>query len=170
MIELRDPPEAVMSRTARATLHLCRAGVAAAAAAVLLTACGGDGQESASGSAETSGTAGGTTEGSGTSDFCAQAEGIDQRVEDALSGAEDDDPSVPDAFRQIALELRDVQPPDAIRDDWTELSAGLDRMADAFTELDLTDPGSLELLDEAEGNLTTASDNVDRYLRDECGI
>jgi hypothetical protein len=162
-----------MSRTARTTLHLCRAGAAAATAAVLLTACGGGGQESASGSAETS-TAGaetsGTTASPEASDFCAQAEGIDQRVDEALSGVEDDDPSVPDAFRQIAVELRDIEAPDAIRQDWTELSSGLDRMADAFADFDITDPGSLEVLEEAEGNLTTASDNVDRYLRDECGI
>jgi len=163
-----------MSRTARPTSYLCRAGVAAAAAAVLLAGCSGDGQESASGSPETSGTAGadasGTTAAPGASDFCAQAEGIDERVEAALSGIGDDDPSVADGFRQIALELRDIEAPDAIRQDWADLSAGLDRMADAFTELDITDPGSLEILDEAEGNLTRASDDVDRYLRDECGI
>jgi len=163
-----------MSGTAPEVLHLCRAGVAAAAAAVLLTACGGDGDESSAGSADSGGSAsadaGGSTAPSGSSDFCAQAEDIDQRVEDALSGADDDDPSVADAFRQIAVELRDIEAPDAIRDDWAELSAGLDRMAEAFGELDITDPSSLEVLDEAEGNLTRASDNVDQYLSDECGI
>jgi hypothetical protein len=161
-----------MSRTARTTLHLCRATVAAATAAVLLTACGGDGPESASGSAETSGTAdaSGTTAPSGESEFCARAEEIDSQVEAALSGVDDGDPSVTDAFRQIAVELRDIEPPDAISQDWAELSAGLDRMADAFADFDITDPDSLQVLDEAEGNLTTASDNVDQYLSDECGI
>jgi hypothetical protein len=162
-----------MSRTARTTLHLCRAGVAAATAAVLLTACGGDGDESSSGSAETSGTAGADTSGtapSGESEFCARAEEIDSRVEAALSGIDDADPSVTDAFRQIAVELRDIEPPDAISQDWAELSAGLERMAEAFADFDITDAGSLEALEEAEGNLTTASDNVDQYLSDECGI
>jgi hypothetical protein len=160
-----------MSPTARTTLHLCRAGLAAATAAVLLTACSGDGEDSASGSAETSGSASADTSSpSGASEFCARAEEIDSRVEAALAGVDDADPSVTDAFRQIAVELRDIEPPDAISQDWAELSAGLERMADAFADFDITDADSLQALDEAEGSLTTASDNVDQYLRDECGI
>jgi hypothetical protein len=50
------------------------------------------------------------------------------------------------------------------------MSAGLDRMADAFADLDITDLDSLDALDQAEGNLTEAGDNVDQYLSDECGI
>jgi hypothetical protein len=164
-----------MSRTVRTTGNLCRAGAAAAAAALLLTACGGsDDGGSASGSTDTPAAAGAdaseTPAASGAADFCAQAEGIDQRVEDALAGLDDDDPSVADAFRQISVELRDIEAPAAISEDWTALSAGLDRMADAFADLDITDLDSLDSLDQAEGDLTTASDHVDQYLSDECGL
>ncbi len=54
----------------------------------------------------------------------------------ALSDPEGDDPSVPDAFRQIATELRGIDAPDAIRSNWEAMAAGLDRMADAFADVD----------------------------------
>jgi len=162
-----------MSRTVRPTLDLYRAAVAGAAAIVLLTACGGGGG-AATGSPATTGPAGGdasdTTAASGAGDFCDQVAGIDHRVESALSDLEGDDPPVADAFRQIATEVRDITAPAAIASDWEAMAAGLDRMADAFADLDLPDLDSLESLDRAEGDLTAASSSVDAYLSDECGI
>ncbi len=157
----------------------CRAAVAAAAAVVLLTACGGDGGDPASdatptpSAAETGATGtgdAGTGSASGGEEFCAQAAGLDERVDEALSGIGDGDPSVTDAFRRVAEELRAVEAPAPIAADWEALAGGLDRMADAFTDLDVTDPGSLTALEDVEGQLSTASENVDAYLRDECGI
>ena len=150
-----------------------RVGVACAAAVVLLAACGGGSSEA--GSATTTPAAGqsgeGTAASGGAADFCAQAAGIDQRVDAALSDLEGNDPSVPDAFRQIATELRGIDAPDAIRSDWEAMAAGLDRMADAFAGVDsITDLDSLEALDQAEGDLTKAGRNVDDYLADECGL
>lgn len=43
-------------------------------------------------------------------------------------------------------------------------------MAAAFADFDITDPASLTALEEAEGDLTAASTNVETYLRDKCGI
>ncbi len=63
-----------------------------------------------------------------------------------------------------------MDPPDEIAADWDAMAGGLDRLAAAFADFDLTDPDSLEALEEAEGELTTASENVETYLRDECGI
>jgi hypothetical protein len=165
-----------MSRTLRRARSACRVTIAGAAVAVLLAGCGGDDSptESAAGSAansagsSTSAAGEGTTAASG--DFCAQAATIDQRVDEALSDLQGDDPSVADAFRQLAAELRGLDPPEAISADWEALSSGLDRMAQAFADLDLTDPDSLAGLDAAEGELSTASSNVEDYLRDECGI
>ncbi len=143
-----------------------------AAAVVLLTACGGG---SEAGSATATPAAGQSEEGTaaadGAADFCARAAGIDQRVDAALSDLEGDDPSVTDAFRQIATELRGIEAPDAISSDWEAMAAGLDRMADAFAGIDdITDLHSIESLDRAEGDLTAASRNVDAYLSDECGL
>jgi hypothetical protein len=151
----------------RRSLSFCRAGVTGAAAVVLFAACGGG---SATDSSATAATAAGTTPESGQGDFCTQAAGLDERVDSALSDAGEDDPSVPDAFRQIATELRGIEAPDEIAADWEQLAGGLDRMADAFADFDVTDPDSLATLDEVEGDLSTASSSVENYLRDECGI
>ena len=160
-----------MSRTVRPTASLRRAGVAGAAAVVLLTACGGDGGESATDSPEATGTVAEQTATPGAATFCTQAAGIDQRVDSALSDLEGNDPSVTDAFRQIATELRGIDAPDAIRSDWEAMAAGLDRMANAFADIDdIPDLDSIESLDRAAGDLTTASTNVDTYLSDECGL
>jgi hypothetical protein len=161
-----------MSRTLRRARRTCRAAIAGAAVAVLLTACGGDDPpaDSAADSAGSATSAAGEGTAAAPGEFCGQAAGMDQRVDAALSDLEGDDPSVPDAFRQLATEMRGLDAPEAIATDWEALSSGLDRMAQAFTDLDLTDPDTLDALDQAEGDLSTASSNVESYLRDECGI
>ena len=156
-----------MSRTGIA----CRGLLAGTAGVVLLAACGGgDNADSASSTTAGATDAAESSADSGGSDFCTQAADIDQRVEEGLAGLNDDDPSVPDAFRQIAEELRNIEAPAAISSDWESLAGGLDGMADAFADFDITDPESLTALDEAESRLSTASTNVENYLRDECGI
>jgi hypothetical protein len=160
-----------MSPTVRRTVIACRAGVAGAATAVLLlAACGDDGGNGA-GSSPTEGAGQGeATETSGGDDFCTQAAGLEERVDSALSDLEGEDPSVPDAFRQIARELRAIDAPDPIASDWDAMAGGLDRMANAFADFDITDPDSVGALEDVEGELSTASTNVENYLRDECGI
>jgi hypothetical protein len=139
---------------------------AGAVAVVLLTACGGDDDPAADSTA-----AGATTTAaSGDSEFCTEAEGIDQRVDAALSGLDDPDASVSDAFTQVAEELRAIEAPEEIAADWESLASGLDLMAQAFADFDINDSESLAALEEAEGDLSTASGNVEIYLRDECGI
>jgi hypothetical protein len=150
-----------------------RVGMAGAAAVVLLAACGGGSSEADSATATPAAgqSAEGTAAADGAADFCTRAAGIDQRVDAALSDLEGDDPSVPDAFRQIATELRGIDAPDAISSDWEAMAAGLDRMADEFAGIDsIPDLDSLEALEQAEGDLTTAGRNVDDYLADECGL
>ncbi len=157
-----------MTRTLRPAATLFRAGVAGAAAVVLLTACGGSGgggggeRDAAAASDDTAAPAAG--------DFCSQAGDIDERVDAALSDLDGGDTSLSDAFSQIAVELRGITAPAAITSDWEAMAAGLDRMADALADFDITDLDSLDSLDEAEGDLTTSSENVEAYLSDECGL
>jgi hypothetical protein len=154
------------------TVGLFRVRVGGAAAVVLLAACGG-GEPEAESSPGTTATAGQGEEGAaapdGVADFCSRAAGVDQRVDSALGGVEGD-PSLTDAFHEIADDLRGIEAPAAIASDWNAMVAGLDRMAEAFGQVDVTDLDSLEALDRAAGDLTTVSDNVDRYLGEECGI
>jgi hypothetical protein len=161
-----------MSHTTRRTSFVCRAHIAAVAVVVLLSACGGGGSGTDSAATGSGGRTDGaaTTAPSGDSEFCAQAAEIDERVDSALSDAEGDDPSVPDAFRQVAEELRAIEAPESISSDWAALAGGLDLMADAFADFNITDSESVAALESAEQELSTASTNVENYLRDECGI
>jgi hypothetical protein len=157
-----------MSRSPHPLRHVVRGGVAGAAAVLLLTACGGSGDwdpENTGAAAES--TAAGESDAAGAGDFCSQAAGIDERVDSALAGMGDGDPSLADAFTQIATELRGITAPDAISAEWAAMAAGLDRMAAALADLDLTDLGAL---DRAEGNLTEAGEDVETYLSEECGL
>jgi hypothetical protein len=142
----------------------------AGAAVLVLGACGGGDGDSAADASPAASQAAETSAAAGQDEFCSQAAGIEKRVDSALSDLADDDPSVADAFEQVAAELRDIQPPDAIASDWEALAGGLDELAAAFADFDITDSDSLAALEAAEGDLTSASDNVEAYLRDECGI
>jgi hypothetical protein len=147
-----------------------RSAVLAGAVLLSLAACGGDDDPGSAASPSTSAEATQSAPASGGSDFCARAAGIDQRVEAAMTDLEGANPSVSDAFTRIAEELRAMDPPEQIAADWDAMAAGLDRMAEAFADFDITDPDSLTALEQAEGDLSTASGNVETYLRDECGI
>src|SRR3712207_4714989 len=109
--------------------------VSGALAVMLLVACSGDADSSADSSPAQTQAA--QPSGSGGDDFCARAADLDERVETALSDVEGDDPSVADAFRRLADEMRDVDAPDAIASDWDSMAAGLDRMSEAFADLDV---------------------------------
>jgi hypothetical protein len=160
-----------MSRTLRPIPLPVRAVVAGATAVVLLTACAGDGGDPADDSAGQAGrAASGSTTAAGADEFCHRAAGIDGRVDDALADLDDGDASLSAAFHQIAVELRGITAPAAISSDWAAMAAGLDRMADALADVDLTDLDSLESLDGAEGDLTSSSHDVDTYLSEECGL
>jgi hypothetical protein len=154
-----------MSSTEHGTRTICRTVLAAAGVGLLLTGCGGGNSDSGAAAATA---APDSTAPSGDTDFCDRAAGIDDRVDAAVSGLDED--SIPDAFRQLTVELRAIDAPAAIADDWETMAAGLDRMADALADFDITDLSTLEALDDAEGDLTAAGDRVDTYLRDQCGI
>jgi hypothetical protein len=154
-----------MSGTVRRNRTASRAGVAAAGVVLLLAGCGSG--NSPSGAAGTP--AAETTAPPGDADFCDQAAAIDDRVEEAVSDL-GDDASIPDVLRELTVELRAIEAPAPIAADWETMAGGLERMADAIADGDITDPTTLDALDAAEGDLSEAGDRVDTYLRDECGI
>jgi len=152
--------------------HTARRASIALTVAVLLSACGsGDsGTESAATEGAPSGGAETTAPSGDSSQFCSEAGRLEDRVDSALADADGGDPSVADALRQVTEELRGIEPPESIRSDWTAMANGLDRMSDVFADFDITDSESLAALDSAEEELSTASTNVENYLRDVCGI
>jgi hypothetical protein len=154
-----------VKKIAYRSLTVCRTGVAGAAAVVLLAACGGgDGSstDNADGSAADAGNA-------ANGEFCDQAGDIDARVDEVLSQL-DDGSSVPDSIHAAADDLRAIEAPEAITTEWTALVDGLDQMADALADFDLTDSDSVAAVADIGERLDTAGDNVQNYLEDECGI
>jgi hypothetical protein len=140
----------------------------AAAALVLLAACGdGSGTDSSAASTGAENSAAETSAATEQDDFCTQAAAIDERVDAALSDL-GSDTSIEDLFRQLAEEIRAVEPPEEIAADWETQADGLDRIAEALPEIDFTDPESLATLDEIDGELTAAGDNVTNYLDEQC--
>jgi hypothetical protein len=143
----------------------CRAGVAAAGVVLLLAGCGsGDSRSGAAGTPAAE-----TTAPPGDADFCDQAAALDDRVDSAVSDL-GNDASIPDALRELTVELRAIEAPAPIAADWETLAGGLERMTDAITDGDITDPTTLDALDAAERDLSGAGDRIDTYLREECGI
>ncbi|MGY1697451.1 hypothetical protein ACI780_21350 [Geodermatophilus sp. SYSU D00814] len=156
----------------RQQLRSVRAGVVTALGVVLLASCSGDDGGSGSGggsAADTPASSSAAEDSAAGDDFCAQAEDLDQRVETALDESGGGD-SIPDVFRQLAEEMQGINAPEAIAADWDTMRSGLERMADAVADLDLGDADSVAALEDAGSGLEAASDNVDTYLSDECGI
>lgn len=142
-----------------------------AAAVVLLTACGGsDEDSSASGSSESSPSASETAEAA--SEFCTEASSVQERV--SASFTEADPTSLGQVLQEGVTEIRGIEPPAEIAADWAALADGLEQIAEAFADVDLSDPAAQQELGqkvtELQGPLDTASTNVENYLRDECGI
>jgi hypothetical protein len=157
----------------RRILPAFRTGLPVAAAVVLLSACGGsDEGSSASSTGEAESSTSESSAGAAGSEFCTEAAAVQERV--GASFNEQDPTSLGLALQEGAAEIRGIKPPAEIAADWNTLADGLDQIAAAFAEVDLTDPAAQQALGqkiaELQIPLDTASTNVETYLRDECGI
>jgi hypothetical protein len=154
----------------RRTLPACRTGLSVAAAVVLLSACGGS-EEGASTAGTSSSPAEKTSEAG--SEFCTDAAAIQERVGATLND-QADPTALPQALQEAAAQIRAVEAPPEISDDWDTLADGVEQIATAFASIDFDDPDALttfqERVGQLQGQLATASTNVETYLRDECGI
>jgi hypothetical protein len=152
----------------------CRGALSVAAVVVLVSGCGGS-DEDASASAASETSAGATTSSaapSADSEFCTKAGSIQQRVASTFTESAPADLGA--LLQQGAKEVREIEPPADIAADWAALADGLDQVAASFAGVDLDDPAAKQALGrkiaELQKPLTTASNNVEDYLRDECGL
>ena len=92
-------------------------------------------------------------------DFCDQADTLDQTFDEI------DDPTSAQ-FNEAIERIQAMDPPAEIEDDWNQLVRALD----AFQDIDLEnpDPEALAAFDSEE--MQEASDRVDEYMAEECGI
>ena len=163
----------------RRTLTLCRTGLAGAAAVVLLTACSGNDSTSASSPSSSSAAASTSASsapssgsgGASDSEFCTQAASL----QDTLSAPDLNDPaSAGPAIANAASQVRAIDPPPEIADDWTSLADGLDKLSQILTNTNLNDPAQAtaaqQQIAQLETDLGDASTNVSNYLSSQCGI
>ena len=150
----------ILSMVAVAALGLC-----------LLTACGGDKGDKASG---------------GSDNYCADLKAAKKEV-DALKGGDFSDlQKTTDAMKKLAGEA-----PDEIKDDWTTLLDGFEKLVAALKKAGLSDadmstlqsgqiPDGVDmtalngLIDEIKAldtpEFQKAGDNINKHAKDKCGI
>ena len=157
----------------RRSLTVCRNGLSVAAALVLLTACGGSDDSASSDSSESSSSASESSAAAADSEFCAQAASIEERVTATLENSQDPT-ALPQALQEAAAQIRAIEPPEEIATDWNALADGVEQISQAFASIDFNDPDALaqfeQQVGQLESQLSTASTNVENYLRDECSL
>ena len=109
-----------------------------------LAACGDDDDDTASG---------------GGDDFCDQADSLNETFDSI------DDPTS-EQFSEALDRIRSMDPPAEIADDWDQLVSALDGLEDI--DLENPDPEALAAFDTEA--MQEASDRVDEYMAEECGL
>jgi hypothetical protein len=162
----------------RRSLTLLVRAAAVPAAAVLLTACGGeepaeDSAASSSSSSSSSPAPSSSEAPEADSEFCTEAAEIPDRLGDSFANANDPD-SLTQGLQAAADEMRNIEPPDEIADDWNALADGLEQAASSLQGLDVNDPEAAAQLQaelgQLQSQLETSGANVETYLREQCGI
>jgi ABC-type transport system substrate-binding protein len=163
----------------RRTLSLCRGGLVAAAAAVLLTACGGGSKDDTASSETTSSSsssssASETTENTAPqadSEFCTEAAAIQERVTASLTGQDQSDLGA--IFQQAAQEIRGIEPPAEIADEWASFADGIEEFA-SISQIDFNDQAAYQQWQQQAIQLQQkyepAFTAVQTYLSTQCGL
>ena len=160
------------------TLNLCRGGLTAAAAFVLLTACSGDTgnneDAAASSSSESTSSSAENTAPEADSEFCTQAQSLTTALEGAFDQQASDPAAVAQQFQQTATAVRSIEAPAEIATDWENIASGLEQFAAAFSQYNPSDPASASAFAQQTTELqtlfATSGANVERYLSEQCGI
>ena len=112
--------------------------------------------------------------------FCDDAKGLEERFN---SFENDPDAFSFDTFNDILNELEDLTPPAEIEDDWNTFIGGVRQLVDTLEPIkdkdifgeDADDPEVQAAFEEfqtisEDPDLTKATENVEKYLADECGV
>jgi hypothetical protein len=156
----------------------------------LLVGCGGgdddvadalrdgeDPQDEPGGNALDGGNDDGDDRGSDEDRFCAEAADLEERFA-SLDLAGDELPTS-EQFEQVSTGFEDLaeDAPDEVADDMRTIAEVLTAVGEVFERIDIQDPESLEALQEESArledefsDLEAAGENVETYLKEECGI
>jgi hypothetical protein len=148
--------------------------VSATAAVLLLTACGG-GSDDESAPSTTSAAPSSAAESSSEappsgSEFCTQAQTALSDFASSVGGAQDP-AQAEEQFRQTAEELRGIDPPEEIADNWNALADGLEEIAGTVAgATSNSDPEAAARFTAQVQELQPSLTGVGTYLQEECGI
>ena len=80
-------------------------------------------------------------------------------------------------FGEVRSALDGIDPPSEIADDWDTLIEGIDAVIEVFEGVDFEDPEALLALqdefaevEESFGDVEGASERIEEYVSEECGI
>lgn len=135
--------------TRRNTKNLLASSTVAVLLAGALTACSGGG-----GSVE---------------DFCNDGKALTDGS--ALNDVDSSDPEAAKAaFGDLVDQVKDIDAPDDIKDDWDTLVTAFEGLNDGFQDADADDPEALAAVfeDFNTPEVQTASDNVSAYTEENC--
>lgn len=111
----------------------------------------------------------------GLEGFCRQAVEARNAII-GLQGSETAPTDAPDLYAAAYDILAEVEPPETLVEDWAAVTALVQAAADALADIDVTDQDAVDEafagaeLTELGADAAEASDRIDNYLRDECGV
>lgn len=114
----------------------------------------------------------GCSGGGSVEDFCKDGKALSEGT-----FADDIDPSDPEAmksaFSDIVAQVKDIDAPSEIKDDWDVLVGSVEKLNDGLQDLDLTDPDDqtkfMELSSElGSEEVTAASERVNTFTTEKC--
>jgi hypothetical protein len=167
-------------RAMRSAAPLVRSALAGAAAVVLLTACGGSGDEEPAAAPATSApVTSSSAPSSGTpapdpaaEEFCGQITTAFTELQGTLGAASPQE--VAGRLPEVVTRLEQVEAPAAISGDWNALLDGLRRLADTAGTLDLGTPEGRQAYADAEArigaDLGEAQAGLSDYVVANCGL
>jgi len=109
--------------------------------------------------------------------FCAEAADLEERLGSLELGGEQLPSS--EQFAQVSTGFEDLadDAPDEVAGDMRRIADALTALGEVFERIDIQDPESLEVLEDESarleeefGDLEAAGENVETYLKEECGI
>jgi len=159
---------------------LAARAVSATAAVLLLTSCSGGSDDEAASSTTSAASSTSTAPSSSAassseapasgSEFCTEAQTALSDFSSSIGGAQDP-AQAEQQFRQAAEEIRGIEPPEEIADDWNALADGLEQIAG--TVAGATSNNDTEAAAEFTAQvqeLQQSATGVGTYLQQECGI
>ena len=120
---------------------------------------------------------GGNGGGNDEDRFCAEAADLEERLGSLDLGGEQLPTS--EQFGQVSTGFEDLadDAPDEVAGDMRRIAEALTALGEVFERIDIQDPESLEVLEDESArleeefsDLEAAGENVETYLKEECGI